>query len=57
MKKILTAFLFVFLSSIMFAQIQVTFRCDMGAQVFKGLFTPGTDMLVVRLLHHRDRKA
>ncbi len=48
MKKMLTAFLFVLLSSALFAQISVTFQCDMGSQVYRGFFTPGTDQLLVR---------
>jgi len=47
MKKIF--FSIVLLSSIVFTQtIPVTFQVDMGAQVAKGIFVPGTDQVVVR---------
>ncbi len=48
MKKIMLTVLFAFLSTALFAQIPVTFQVDMGVQVFKGNFTPGTDIVVVR---------
>lgn len=40
--------LFAFMSTVLFAQIPVTFQVDMGVQVWKGNFTPGTDIVVVR---------
>jgi hypothetical protein len=48
MKKLILTIMLAFVSTIAFAQIPVTFQVDMGVQVFKGNFTPGTDMVVVR---------
>lgn len=49
MKKLIFTISLALMSTAVFAQgIDVTIQCDMGAQVFKGFFTPGTDTLVVR---------
>ena len=49
MKKLFFTISLALMSTAIFAQgIDVTFQCDMGAQVYKGFFTPGADMLVVR---------
>jgi hypothetical protein len=49
MKKLIFTIFLALMSTTMLAQIDVTFQCDMGAQVFKGNFDPGAaDFLVVR---------
>jgi len=49
MKKLIFTIFLALMSTTMLAQIDVTFQCDMGAQVFKGNFDPGAaDFLVIR---------
>jgi hypothetical protein len=49
MKKLIFTIFLALMSTTMVAQIDVTFQCDMGAQVFKGNFDPGAgDFLVIR---------
>ncbi len=49
MKKMFTLAVLSLLATAAFAQtIPVTFQVDLGAQVYRGLFTPGTDSICVR---------
>jgi hypothetical protein len=48
MKKLMLTVLFALIGTTVFADIPVTFQCDMGVQVWKGIFNPATDVLVVR---------
>jgi hypothetical protein len=48
MKRIMLTILMALVSVSIFAQVQVTFRVDMGAQVFRGLFSSTTGTVVVR---------
>jgi hypothetical protein len=48
MKKIMLTIFIALLSVSVFAQVEVTFQVDMGAQVYRGLFDPATGDVVVR---------
>lgn len=48
MRKFLIAIVFILFGTMTYAQVEVTFRAHMGVQIFKGMFTPGTDNVVVR---------
>lgn len=46
--------MFAFMSTAILAQIPVTFRVDMGVQVWKGNFNPASDIVVVRGSFQQD---
>ena len=47
-KSLFTLFLLLVMGSVVFAQVKVTFRVNMGAKVFNKLWVPGTDSVTVR---------
>ena len=48
MKKVMLTIMLAFITVSMFAQIPVTFQVKMNAQIYRKLFTPGKDSLVMR---------
>jgi hypothetical protein len=47
-KSLFTLLLLVLMGSVVFAQVKVTFRVNMGAQVFNKVWVPGSDSVCVR---------
>ena len=47
-KSLFTLLLLVIMGSVVFAQVKVTFRVNMGAKVFNKLWVPGTDSVTIR---------
>ena len=47
MKKTLYLLVTFLVTSVMYAQVPVTFNVDMSIQMLKGNFTPGTDSVTV----------